>query len=162
MADCLFCKIAAGEIPADIVHADDEFVAFRDIAPRAPVHVLDPRRHIRRRPTSARRRRLAGRLLVAAARITRSWPRRRRVPLGAELRRRRGQTVPHLHLHKGGRELGWPQADGAADRARAHFTLYWPARADQDVLVDSVRRSTLAKLPLLLGPACPGVAARMS
>src|SRR5918997_4870761 len=45
--DCLFCRIVAGEIPSDRVHEDDEVVAFRDIAPRAPTHVLViPRRHI--------------------------------------------------------------------------------------------------------------------
>lgn len=112
MADCLFCKIAAGEIPADIVHADEEFVAFRDIAPRAPVHVLlIPRRHI---PSPGDLgdgdAALAGRLLVAAARIARElglddagyrWV----LNCGAD----GGQTVPHLHLHVlGGRALGWP------------------------------------------------------
>jgi len=112
MADCLFCKIAAGEIPADIVHADEEFVAFRDIAPRAPVHVLlIPRRHI---PSPGDLgdgdAALAGRLLVAAARLARE--------LGLDATGYRwvlncgadgGQTVPHLHLHVlGGRELGWP------------------------------------------------------
>ncbi len=45
--DCLFCKIVSGEIPADVVHTDDEVIAFSDIAPRAPTHVLViPRRHI--------------------------------------------------------------------------------------------------------------------
>ena len=45
--DCLFCKIVAGDIPADIVHSDDRVVAFRDIAPKAPVHVLViPRAHV--------------------------------------------------------------------------------------------------------------------
>ncbi len=112
MADCLFCKIAAGAIPADIIHADDEFVAFRDIAPRAPVHVLViPRRHI---PSPGDLvdgdEALAGRLLVTAARIARDsgldatgfrWV----LNCGAD----GGQTVPHLHLHLlGGRELGWP------------------------------------------------------
>ena len=47
MADCLFCKIAAGEIPAQIVYQDDQLLAFEDIAPKAPFHVLIiPRRHI--------------------------------------------------------------------------------------------------------------------
>ena len=47
MADCLFCKIAAGQIPATIVYQDDRLVAFKDINPQAPMHVLViPRRHI--------------------------------------------------------------------------------------------------------------------
>jgi histidine triad (HIT) family protein len=47
VSDCLFCGIAAGGIPADVVHSSDEFVAFRDIAPKAPVHLLViPRRHV--------------------------------------------------------------------------------------------------------------------
>ena len=47
MSDCLFCKIAAGELPADIVHQDDQVVAFRDIQPQAPTHLLIiPRKHI--------------------------------------------------------------------------------------------------------------------
>lgn len=45
--DCLFCKIAAGEIPADIVYSDDKVIVFKDIAPKAPVHLLIvPREHI--------------------------------------------------------------------------------------------------------------------
>mgnify|MGYP003541755307 CR=1 FL=1 len=47
MSDCLFCRIAAGEIPARIVHADEHVVAFHDVAPKAPTHVLViPRRHL--------------------------------------------------------------------------------------------------------------------
>jgi histidine triad (HIT) family protein len=47
MSDCLFCKIAAGDIPADKVYEDDELIAFRDISPQAPTHVLViPRRHV--------------------------------------------------------------------------------------------------------------------
>lgn len=47
MADCLFCKIIAGDIPADKVYEDEEFLAFRDIAPKAPVHILViPKKHI--------------------------------------------------------------------------------------------------------------------
>ncbi len=47
MSDCIFCKIAAGELPADIVHEDEQVVVFKDIHPKAPVHLLViPRRHI--------------------------------------------------------------------------------------------------------------------
>ena len=48
MAECIFCAIAAGDAPADVVRRDDDFVAFRDIAPKAPVHlVVIPVRHVR-------------------------------------------------------------------------------------------------------------------
>jgi len=112
MTDCLFCKIAAGEIPSDQVHADQEFVAFRDIDPQAPVHVLViPRRHIASlNDLSAPDADLVGRLQVMAARVA--------TQLGiAEAGYRfvincgaHGcQSVPHLHLHLlGGRQLGWP------------------------------------------------------
>ena len=69
MTDCLFCSIAAGEIPADIVHSDETFIAFRDINPQAPIHVLViPRQHV---PTAgelaAAEPDIAGRLLATAA-----------------------------------------------------------------------------------------------
>ena len=112
MSDCLFCKIAEGGIPADLVHEDEDCVAFRDINPQAPVHVLlIPRRHIagldELRDEDAP---LMGRLSLAAARLARS--------LGVAAGGYRWvvncgedgcQTVPHLHLHiLGGRKLGWP------------------------------------------------------
>jgi histidine triad (HIT) family protein len=110
--NCLFCKIAAGDVPSDRVHEDDELVAFRDVAPRAPVHILlIPRAHI----TSAAELTAAdgpllGRLFELAAQlairegvaesgfriVTNSGP-------GA------GQSVPHLHFHLlGGRSFSWP------------------------------------------------------
>jgi histidine triad (HIT) family protein len=112
MSDCLFCKIAAGEIPSDQVHADGDFVAFHDIDPQAPVHVLViPRRHIPSLDdlTDADAD-LVGRLQVTAARVATT------LGLGASGYRfvincgEHGcQSVPHLHLHLlGGRQLGWP------------------------------------------------------
>ncbi len=109
--DCLFCKIAAGEIPADKVYEDDEILAFRDIAPQAPVHVLViPRRHLAGpaavgQAESA----LAGRLLAVAAQVA------RQEGVGEDFRlvinngEGAGQTVFHLHLHVlGGRRMAWP------------------------------------------------------
>ena len=112
MARCLFCDIAAGTVPCDKVYADDHVLAFRDLNPQAPVHVLViPKRHL---PGLAALTEqdgdLMGRLITVAARLGEE--------LGLANRGYRfvinngpegGQTVPHLHLHLlGGRALGWP------------------------------------------------------
>ena len=110
--DCLFCKIVAGEIPSNQVFADDLVVAFRDIAPRAPTHVLlVSRDHI---PSAAELTEahapLLGRLFADAAEIAR----REGVAedgyrLVINVGRWGGQTVDHLHLHlMGGRSFQWP------------------------------------------------------
>lgn len=108
----LFEKIIARQIPADIVYEDDQVLAFRDIKPQAPTHILIiPKRHITRvneaQPGDAA---LLGHLLLKAAEVARS------VGLGETGFRLvinngpdGGETVPHLHCHiVGGRELGWP------------------------------------------------------
>ena len=113
MADCLFCRIVAGEIPATIVYQDDHLVAFKDINPQAPMHVLVvPRRHIATPQRPDRRRRCAGRRDGAAGRGARE------ASAGYAERGYRtvfncnadaGQTVFHIHLHVlGGRTLTWP------------------------------------------------------
>ena len=110
--DCLFCRIAAGTIPSDIVHQDDLIVAFRDIAPRAPTHILlIPRRHI---PSAAELTEadgpLLGRLFGVAADLARSAG----IAAGgyrlvSNVGRWGGQTVDHLHVHlMGGRAFDWP------------------------------------------------------
>jgi histidine triad (HIT) family protein len=108
----LFEKIAAREIPADIVAEGDEWIAFRDIAPQAPVHVLVvPKRCIPRLNEAKQEDQpLLGKLLAAAAATARS--------LGLAANGYRivinngpdgGETVPHLHLHiLGGRGMQWP------------------------------------------------------
>lgn len=110
--DCLFCKIAAGEIPADPVYQDDDLVAFNDINPQAPTHVLIiPRTHIATlndaTPNDAA---LLGKLLVTAGKIARSEgfaDAGYRVVMNCNAAA--GQTVFHVHLHLlGGRQLGWP------------------------------------------------------
>jgi histidine triad (HIT) family protein len=109
---CLFCQIARGEIPATVVHETDETLAFRDINPRAPSHILViPRRHVASvaelGPDDTA---LAGRLLLVAAEIARqeglaSQGYRVVSNVGAW----GGQTVDHLHLHvMGGRAFHWP------------------------------------------------------
>ena len=110
--DCLFCKIAAGTIPADRLHDDDLVVAFRDIAPRAPTHILlIPRRHIASAAdlTDADAPML-GRLFAVAAELARERrDRRGRLPPRVERGAWGGQTVDHFHVHlMGGRPFDWP------------------------------------------------------
>jgi histidine triad (HIT) family protein len=113
MTDCLFCKIVAGEIPANIVKRSDDALAFRDIDAKAPVHVLViPNRHIPavRDAHGPGGERLLGSLLAFAASVAAE------MGLDAEgyrivtnTGRNAGQSVDHLHLHVlGGRKLGWP------------------------------------------------------
>ena len=107
--DCVFCKIAAGTIPADIVYSDEEMLAFRDIHPMAPVHdVLIPRKHIDSlNGLSAADQSLAGRMILAAANIARKEG---IAESGYRLAINNGpdgtQVIPHLHIHiLGGRLL---------------------------------------------------------
>lgn len=112
MTDCLFCRIAAGEIPADIVYEDDDTFAFRDIQPCAPVHVLViPRRHIAGLDvTTDEDVVLLGKITRTAARVAEiegisETGFRCAVNTSSDAR----QTVRHLHLHVlGGRKMGWP------------------------------------------------------
>lgn len=110
--DCLFCRIAAGEIPATIVREDDQVVAFRDIDPKAPTHVLViPRRHIPSvNDLTAGDHDLVGKLFTTASAIADeeglAEPGYRLVMnTGPEA----GQSVAHIHLHVlGGRRMRWP------------------------------------------------------
>ena len=112
MADCLFCKIAAGQIPASIVYQDDRVVAFKDINPQAPTHLLViPRQHIPSLNDLA-----PGDDGIVGEMV------RRAAALAAEnghadggfrtvfnTNADAGQTVFHIHLHVlGGRKLTWP------------------------------------------------------
>lgn len=112
MAECLFCRIAAGEVPATIVHRDELVVAIRDIAPRAPTHVLlIPRAHI---GSAADLTELdgpmLGRLFEVAARVARDEGiAEHGYRLVSNVGRWAGQTVEHLHVHLlGGRPFTWP------------------------------------------------------
>jgi histidine triad (HIT) family protein len=109
-ADCLFCRIAAGEIPSDRVFEDEAVIVFRDINPKAPTHVLAiPRRHL---DSVADLTDADGDLLAAL------FGALRRVAEEAGLKGYRilsnvgaeaGQSVFHLHFHLlGGRSMGWP------------------------------------------------------
>ena len=111
-ADCLFCRIAAGSIPSDQVHQDELVVAFRDIAPRAPTHILIvPRRHIASAAelTEADGP-LLGRMFAVAADLARTAGiAEGGYRLVSNVGRWGGQTVDHLHIHlMGGRAFDWP------------------------------------------------------
>ena len=110
--DCLFCKIVAGDVPADIVFRDDDVIGFRDINPQAPLHVLFiPTRHIDTLNHATRDdSELLGRLPLAAA----SYAKEAGIAddgyrVAMNCNSAGGQTVFHIHLHLlGGRQLGWP------------------------------------------------------
>jgi histidine triad (HIT) family protein len=112
MSDCLFCAIAAGDIPADLVHADDDVVAFRDITPQAPVHVLViPRTHYANAGAIAEAEpALTARLFAVAASVARSeGVADTGYRLVANTGDAAGQSVHHVHVHLlGGRSLTWP------------------------------------------------------
>jgi len=109
--NCLFCRIVAGEIPAAVVLETEHVIAFRDIQPKAPTHILlIPREHIESLDDlEAHHGDTLGRLFLAAQTVAKAetldggW--RTVVNVGAD----GGQTVSHLHVHLlGGRPLSWP------------------------------------------------------
>ena len=112
MSDCLFCKIRDGLIPAKVVHRDEHCLAFEDINPQAPTHVLViPHEHIATvNDLTPGNSAAVGHLFLAAAKIARE---RGHADTGYRVvmntQRDAGQTVFHIHLHVlGGRPLGWP------------------------------------------------------
>lgn len=111
MADCIFCKIISGEIPASKLYEDDDILAFWDMSPQAPTHFLViPKKHIKG-PADMEKKdaELIGRIFSKAGDLARengvSSGFRLVMNNGAEA----GQTVFHLHLHVlGGRAMKWP------------------------------------------------------
>ena len=110
--DCLFCNIISGNIPADIVFQDDKVLAFRDIAPQAPEHILIiPRKHIATlNDVTAEDTEMLGTLMQTAATLAADAgcaAEGYRVVMNCNAAA--GQTVWHIHLHLlGGRNLSWP------------------------------------------------------
>lgn len=112
MSDCIFCKIGAHEIGSDTVYEDEEFLAFRDINPVAPTHVLlIPKKHISSLLDSpAQETELMGRMVKAAVHLCRQLGLAEdgfRIVVNTG--KNGGQSVDHLHFHLlGGRALQWP------------------------------------------------------
>ena len=109
---CLFCRIVAGQVPAERLHDDESVIAIRDIAPKAPTHILlIPRRHI---PSAADLAEsdgaLLGRLFAVAADLARqAGIAAAGYRLVTNVGHWGGQTVDHLHVHlMGGRSFAWP------------------------------------------------------
>lgn len=112
MSDCLFCKIASGDLASTVVHQDDIVVAFRDINPQAPTHiVLIPRKHI---PSLSDLTDSDGGILGHLIRIAADIAHTEGIAddgyrLVANCGPAAGQSVDHLHFHLlGGRNLAWP------------------------------------------------------
>lgn len=112
MSDCLFCKIVSGEIPCDKLYENDKLIAFRDIDPKAPTHILViPKKHIRSiNELDISDQNLAGEILLTAKEIAKienieSSGYRTIFNTNSD----GGQTVYHIHMHvMGGRQLHWP------------------------------------------------------
>lgn len=112
MSDCLFCKIRAGEIPAEIVYQDQKVIAFNDINPQAPVHILIiPHEHIATiNEIDESNADIIGHMFAVSTKLAEQFglagPGYRTV---INCNRNGGQAVYHIHLHLiGGRQMGWP------------------------------------------------------
>ena len=107
--ECIFCRIVAGEVPSDIVYQDEDFLAFRDISPQAPTHVLIiPKTHITSlAQLTEEQQELAVRLIIIARKLAeKEGIAKRGYRLVINCGPEGGQLVPHLHLHLiGGRKL---------------------------------------------------------
>ena len=109
MENCLFCKIINGEIPSSIVYKDDEVIAFKDINPQAPVHILVvPREHIQ---SALDKKATDGKMLSSVFSAIAKIAKENKLDNGFRIINNcgadGGQTVPHLHFHLlGGRSLG--------------------------------------------------------
>lgn len=106
--NCIFCRIVAAEIPAQVVYQDDAVVAIHDIHPQAPVHVLVmPREHVASLDELREREDLAGAVFARVPRVAAGLGLENGYRTVVNVGEEGGQTVPHLHVHiLGGRSLG--------------------------------------------------------
>lgn len=112
LLDCIFCKIINGEIPAQVVYEDEKMLAFKDINPVAPIHILlIPKKHI---PTlldlQPEDSDIVGHIIVTAQKLAREQGLGEKgYRLVANCKEEAGQTVFHIHFHLvGGRSFAWP------------------------------------------------------
>jgi histidine triad (HIT) family protein len=108
---CIFCKIASGDIPSKKVHEDDDVVAFHDLNPQAPTHVLViPRKHVASlNDASEEDRALLGRILLQTREIAEEQGIASGYRVVNNCGASAGQSVFHIHFHLlGGRAMGWP------------------------------------------------------
>ena len=112
MSDCLFCNIVSGEIPTDFVYEDENVIAFRDINPQAPIHILIiPREHIETlNDIDQSHVELLGAMQLTASYLAKEEGiNEKGFRTVFNCNRAAGQTVFHIHLHLlGGRSMGWP------------------------------------------------------
>lgn len=111
MSDCLFCKIIAGDIPADKLFEDDHVLAFKDISPQAPSHfIVIPKKHIVAPSTLEEEDdALMGKLFRAGSHVANDLGLDGHFRIVINNGKKAGQVVFHMHLHfLGGRKLGWP------------------------------------------------------
>jgi histidine triad (HIT) family protein len=111
MSNCLFCKIAEGEIPSNKVYEDDDLFAFHDISPQAPVHILVvPRKHISSLEEAEEGdAALMGKIMMLVQKLAREQGIKAGYRVVNNCGASAGQSVFHIHFHLiGGRALGWP------------------------------------------------------
>ena len=112
MSDCLFCQIIEGDIPADIVFENDDVLAFRDVNPKAPTHILIiPRKHISTTNDLTENHELVMGRLFSAAKIiaTQEGVSDDGYRMVVNCNENAGQTVFHIHMHLlAGRSMSWP------------------------------------------------------
>lgn len=111
MSDCIFCKIADGEIPSEIVYSDDHCVAFRDVNPQAPTHILViPRKHIKSvNEINEKNSKIIAHIFEVIGKIALEEGLDNGYRVVSNIGEDGQQSVPHLHFHIiGGRSLQWP------------------------------------------------------
>lgn len=111
MSDCIFCKIANGEIPSNKVYEDESVLAFYDLEPQAPIHVLIiPKQHIAcADEITAENSGVVAHIFEVAAKIAKELELKDGYRIVNNCGANGGQTVQHLHFHMlGGKAMGWP------------------------------------------------------
>ena len=111
MDNCLFCKIIKGEIEGDFIYEDEDLLAFKDISPQAPVHILIiPKKHIESaNDINPENSQLIGKIFVLANKLAKDLKLDKGYRIVNNCGQDGGQTVSHIHFHLlGGRQLQWP------------------------------------------------------